>query len=582
MASHTRPQKRPCGERFWLRGDNARLRDFTEFLSDEIILYIFAYLSHQDLACIASASRSWKRLASDQYLWKRLFMDRFSLLPPPPRQSLTQQCKPSRADSPTSGRELCSSSRTRKSSMAGRIMQEREDWHSMYILQHNWHVGNCRITSLDVSGKIRAGQDDNTSISTYPTTKTAGYAVNATVDRKSNPVVTFTKDLIFSSTFLETSCHSPEINVWRIEDQSHVGTLVSSSNLPASVIITTLRIDEGTGNHGANPKRVIAGYSTGGFTLWSFSTKNDNGTSGWKAEELCTIHRNAQGRSLLSVAILNNYVVTCSSDFDLVVYKVQGTSSNERQTCIPIHHLRGSSCWAPVDLHFEQNQHDGQYLLYVSYAAPTLHGEWDVGVQEFRFTDTMTLVTTRHYTPAPVGFSMPRGTSPLTCIRFRPPYLVTAHADNRVEVYRLVTAEAGTRKSLPRAYLIHASTLYAHAAAVMALELDAVSGKLITGGVDGLKIWKLATSAECLYGDMAPDPVVTLMDDDWAKEWETGITACGRGPRWLGFDEGKIVSVSGGWWIDKFEGRSREGLKMGGNEFDNPVGVVKIFSFLDE
>lgn len=46
--------------------------DFTTVLSDELVLYVFAYLSHQDLARTTQASKNWKRLATDQYVCLRI------------------------------------------------------------------------------------------------------------------------------------------------------------------------------------------------------------------------------------------------------------------------------------------------------------------------------------------------------------------------------------------------------------------------------------------------------------------------------------------------------------------------------
>ncbi|KAJ3164780.1 hypothetical protein HDU88_004992 [Geranomyces variabilis] len=124
-----------------------------------------------------------------------------------------------------------------------------------------------------------------------------------------------------------------------------------------------------------------------------------------------------------------------------------------------------------------------------------------------------------------------------------------------------------THRKPQRTALVHISPLYAHSAAVTALDLDAASGKLVTAGFDGTKIWELRLNSD---GSVKiPEPTVTLVDGETAAQWGAGgdqYTAR-TVPLWLGFDAGRIVSCNG-------RGRGIVPEKC--------EPVVKIFSFLDE
>lgn len=47
---------------------------FNSAFSDELVLLIFSYLPFQDLCVVQSVDNHWARLASDNSLWKRLFL----------------------------------------------------------------------------------------------------------------------------------------------------------------------------------------------------------------------------------------------------------------------------------------------------------------------------------------------------------------------------------------------------------------------------------------------------------------------------------------------------------------------------
>ncbi|KAJ3142237.1 hypothetical protein HDU90_004510 [Geranomyces variabilis] len=394
----------------------------------------------------------------------------------------------------------------------------------MFVLQHNWSSGNCHIQSLRIEA-------------TGPP----------------RPVLAFSKN------FVLVASEGPLISVWCIENRRRVGTL-PCGRLPAASVATCILVDTSL----PATQRVLAGFSDGSCRIWSLSSKD---SGGFAADELCTIRGQSSDESILAVAICDIVVVVCTAQFDLVFYRLIPPSEPGRLwTSKELNRVgwHSRNFWAPVDLHLLQAGAGTSFSLHVAYESPTATGNWQVGLELINFSTENAKVTTQHYSPSNSKM-LPKSASPLTCLRFRAPYLVTAHADNVVQLYMMMPSP--TRRKPQRTALVHISPLYAHSAAVTALDLDAASGKLVTAGFDGTKIWELQLNSD---GSVKiPEPTVTLVDGETAAQWGAGgeqYTAR-TVPLWLGFDAGRIVSCNG---------RGREIVP------EKCEPVVKIFSFLDE
>ncbi|KAI8820479.1 uncharacterized protein EV422DRAFT_531018 [Fimicolochytrium jonesii] len=508
--------------------------------SDEILLHILAYLSHRDLTRLGTCSRTWHRLASDQTLWKRLFLRRF------PLECLAQ---PIPAGSPPAGEVRV---RRRTSGMAGPIMRERRDFLSMYILQHNWNAGNYVVTNIDVSlpvaaepvlepGGVRTATDIDCALP-VSTSRHLGTA----------PITAFTKDVIL------VALASPDVAVWSINHRAALGSLSRISVEPSMVLPRVCCIQlESCSALGHPHLRVVAGYDDGSWTVWEMW--GHDGLSQWGCKELITVTQ-AQRVGLVAVTMMDNIVVTCSSQFDVAFHRITNAlkrdNTQRRWESTLIHRLRGSTCWPPVDLHLTRA--GGKYALYIAYASPSYGNEWNVSLDQITFSRADGLISSKHFSPKTTKVPM---TAEFTGIRFRHPYLVAPRRDNTVHVYTLSGAQ-----------LTHTTILYAHHAAVTALELDGVTAKLITGGIDGLKIWSLRN----------PVKPISTVDRDWIRQFEKeeSLDQIKR-PTYVGFDEGRIVSVS-----ESLNGRLRSGTFCGMEERREieagPLVGLKIFSFLDE
>jgi hypothetical protein len=104
-------------------------------LFDELILLIFTYLSWEDLCTVQSVSHSFQRLASDNGLWRSLYILNFG------RTRLQgSRGYATRAD----GREV--------KPLPGRALLKHEsgaqDWKWMFRISSNWKKGVCGSTGI--------------------------------------------------------------------------------------------------------------------------------------------------------------------------------------------------------------------------------------------------------------------------------------------------------------------------------------------------------------------------------------------------------------------------------------------------
>ncbi|CEP07790.1 hypothetical protein [Parasitella parasitica] len=79
----------------------------------------------------------------------------------------------------------------------------------------------------------------------------------------------------------------------------------------------------------------------------------------------------------------------------------------------------------------------------------------------------------------------------ITAMAYSPPHLITAHANNTMEHYLVVSINGSLKIQFKQ-------TLYGHTFRVDALAIDASKQRLVSGDRSGIKIWDLAAqSGEC-------------------------------------------------------------------------------------
>ncbi|CAI2180287.1 5515_t:CDS:2 [Funneliformis geosporum] len=429
------------------------------------------------------------------------------------------------------------------------------------------------------------------------------------------------------------------------------------------IVVTCLKLDSNEGKDDTGIHKLIAGYSNGGFTIWEFdsmerSSTDDKTMRKWRHREIFTLHSSRAQNPLIACALHFPVLVTCTEDFELSIYfmdyklnnsaqfnsSIEGNEPVEKIDCRLVHQLRSFVCWAPIEISVEsitENSIQSSTLNYssrdvwkatIAYSVPLYGGGWSVGVQEIKFSSAQ-LISTRHCSSLPSFIPILSENNsaenveqfsfaPITTITYNAGQLVTAHFDNTLQVYHVL--EQG-RKLECR----HECTLYGHTGSVMSVALDE-HGKLITGSMDhSIKIWdlgwNLVKNNEGRKSKDRDDILRLKSTNHQDTEFSTvGISAKRKkhgecivtlsdslnnirennnfGIKWVGFDEGRIVSVCGGnttiikdksrgsinnnkgtlnpppGWTDSV---SREKVDSQSNDMED-VGIIKVWSFCDE
>ncbi|PKC05487.1 hypothetical protein RhiirA5_420859 [Rhizophagus irregularis] len=665
-------------------------RDFVKIFSDELNLHVFKYLSAADLSICALVSRQWWRLTNDRQLWKDLFLSRFKA---PKRPNLTYRLEslqmiPSQINGFPKSQMLPDETCTNKA--------DEEDWKNIYRVSHNWQTGNCRV--IDFKPYVNLNKDrkqdvfsSSSSVSHEESLETRDipspinfftrFHSSPPANTNSNPLVQFTRHVILTASFsgINDINSIPEVHLWRVGKQNeHIDTLrsevlhkeikIQKSKFP--ITITCLKLDSNEGKDDTETHKLVAGYSSGGFTIWEIDSleRSNNDIGKWRHREIYTLptmssHRLPYTRSpLIACALHFPVLVTCTEDFELSIYFIDYKSevntllsSDEksigRVECRLVHQLRSFVCWTPVEISVECITTDStqctsmnyepqdSWKAIVAYSAPLYGGGWTVGIQEIKFSATR-LISTRHCSSLPSFIPILSENNftdnieqfsfaPITTITYNSGQLVTAHCDNTLQVYYVL--EQGTKLECK-----HKCTLYGHTGSVMSVALDE-HGKLITGSMDhSIKIWDLGWNLvknnerrrskdydndakdinyhHSLYRDTEfstvgitakrkkhGECIVTLNDSsNNIREFEK----YNLGIKWVGFDEGRIVSVCGGTNLKnnlqsniKNNGSRKGpigpppgwvGLSSTETKVDSQlncmedIGIVKVWSFCDE
>ncbi|CAG8542304.1 8433_t:CDS:2, partial [Scutellospora calospora] len=635
-------------------------KDFVNVFSDELNLHVFKYLSAAEISICSQVSRKWWRLANDRQLWKSLFLSRFKA---PNRPNLTYrletlQLTQTQLTNPPKLSIIASNECPSENDLS-----DNEDWKSIYRVNHNWQTGNCRV--IDFKPYDNLIQDrapkSYSHLTGYNKTQVFSLSTN------SNPLVQFTKHIILTASSSNSDINNtPEVHLWRAgEHNEYIDTLKSTvlsrfiinHECKNPIYITCLKLDSNERNVHLGICKLAVGYSNGGFTIWEFDTlekeEKKKPENNRKHQELYTVPTMSHNTSpLIACSLHSPILITCDKDFVLSIYYIEfkpkgkeksGSSKDSKNflkcenqvECHLIHQLKSFVCWAPIEISVKCAQekleqfttnYDVERNIWIAtivYSSPIYGGGWTAGIQEIRFS-TIALLSTKHCSHLPSSSTLPPfisifsnhkykeghthiSISPITTITYNSGQLVTAHADNTLQVYGVVD----NGKTLE---CKHIQTLYGHTGSVMSVAMDE-HGKLITGAMDQtIKIWDLGSQYNqnddfSSVGLIARrkkhgECIVTLNDSlnqfnnsrynilqGKIKNW---------GIKWVGFDEGRIVSVCNGETFDDQENKiekfpkslssssersepSCSKNKITGSNYDivEEVGIIKVWSFCE-
>ncbi|CAG8479817.1 4200_t:CDS:2 [Dentiscutata heterogama] len=509
-------------------------KDFVNIFSDELNLHVFRYLSAADVSICSQVSRKWWRIANDRQLWKSLFLSRFKA---PNRPNLTYRLETLQLTQTQPTNPLKPSIIANNENVNENDISDSEDWKSIYRVNHNWQTGNCRVIDFKPYDNLVQDRFQKTSFSLLTEyNKTQVFSFNT----NSNPLVQFKKHIILTASSSNPDLNNtPEVHLWRAgKHNEHIGTLKSNilSHIIATqgcinpIYITCLKLDSNERDDHLGVCKLVSGYSNGGFTIWEFNTlerdENENLENDWRHRELYTTSAISHNASpLIACSLYSPILITCNKDFVLSIYyidfkqKDKGKSKDNKNLliyenlveCQLIHQLKSFVCWTPIEISTKCSQENldqittncdmdwNAWTATIVYSTPMYGGGWTAGIQEIKFS-TITLFSTKHCSYLPSSTTLPPFISiaPITTITYNSGQLVTAHADNTLQVYYVL--DNGRTLECK-----HIQTLYGHTGSVMSVAMDE-HGKLITGAMDQtIKIWDLGRIVSVCNGETFDD-----------------------------------------------------------------------------
>ncbi|KAI8581477.1 hypothetical protein K450DRAFT_231488 [Umbelopsis ramanniana AG] len=430
----------PAAKRQRLSGPKKALikRDLLT-LPQEIVFLVFSFLDAADLTTCARVSTKWYAAASDEQLWKPLFLYRF----PNPRQMLVQQLRSQKLHG--------------KQSVGLNRHGRQEKWKTLYKVNHNWETGNCKVEELQLP---------------IHTTRLNSRQHHLSEEAKATGSFLFQ---VCNDIIVTASTDSANIDVWQIEGSSiqHIATAPPSVETVAYV--TCIKWDN------TDPTRVVAGYSNGGFTVYQIDAKKRSimQLAGHAARPSVDCDRHG----VQSIALCEKIVMTCSSDMELSTYlcEDQGT-----RLC---HSLISAMTWEPLTLEIFAKSNNS-YQAIVCFGMSAGLDSWTLGIQEVIFTPTV-ILSSRHSSSRTHRYG---SNDPIRKISYAHPYVVTSHNNNTMQHYR-ICSEQGQRVEIE-----HVRTLWGHTSSVGAMALDARIGRLVSGDRAGIKVWNLESHNDLVVG----------------------------------------------------------------------------------
>ncbi|GLB37546.1 putative A Receptor for Ubiquitination Targets [Lyophyllum shimeji] len=311
---------------------NPRL-SFNDSLYDELVLCIFSHLSWVDLCAAQATSRNWYRLASDNELWRKLYIRVFG------RSRLRgSRGYVTRSD----GREV-----KPLPGWAAAKQEPVKDWKWMFRISSNWKRGRCTIEEFNqILPSLRAPQPE---LSCETHVLLAG---PLTIIASSRP-----SDL-------------PTINLSAGSNTNH--KLICQSRLRGGPFqITALAIDQSPPLHGH--LRLFASLSTGEFNVFSINPTQLSAS----VRVLTYVPSRGRPRNspIIQAVYYHPLLITLSQEFALSLYDLSGDGVKHTQT------LRSFISFPPTSLVLSTPS-PTTYKLVLAYTIPVYPAHWSVGATE--------------------------------------------------------------------------------------------------------------------------------------------------------------------------------------------------------
>ncbi|KAF8806459.1 hypothetical protein BYT27DRAFT_7339095 [Phlegmacium glaucopus] len=316
---------------------------FDDCLYDELILYIFSYLSWVDLCVSQPTNHNWARLAADNELWRNLYLRTYG-------RTRLRGSKGfiSRAD----GREV--------KPLPGRAKTDQlKDWKWMFRISSNWKKGRCLVELFTPSLPLHPpylNYDDYMFEQQSHIVLAGSLTITATSSSSQNPtiIITFPPNRQQALTF--------------------------ESSQQGVAAITALALDQSPPTSG---HMSLAGFlSTGEFSVFEF---NHNAPLdllhkfSYKPPGPCS-----RASPIIKAVYHHPLLVTLSRSFSLSLYDLSSGVIRLTQT------LSSFTSYPPASLVLSTPS-PTTYKLVLAYSVPVYPGHWSVGATELMISKSLTL-----------------------------------------------------------------------------------------------------------------------------------------------------------------------------------------------
>lgn len=318
---------------------------FDSALYDELILFIFSFLDHRDLCAVEAANKNCSRLASDDQLWKGLFLREFG------RPRL-------RGGRGFYGR---TDGRLVKPLPSRAYLPEENvlNWKWMFRISSNWRNGRCAVEIF----RDWDGVD---------------------IDHLPGPVVMNSKApqprwhvlLAGTSTIFASAERSEQPTIFVRDRGSPPMTFKFNSQVNGgSSSISTMVLDQSPLSSRVTPRgpsvSLAVFLSTGEFFIY------DHKPSERKAVPKRTYIPLPQHRFPVTHAAYHHpLLVTLSQSFTLMIYDLSGDTITHTQT------LSSFTSYPPASIVLSAMSISLSFKLVLAYAVPVYPSHWSVGATE--------------------------------------------------------------------------------------------------------------------------------------------------------------------------------------------------------
>ncbi|KAG2153680.1 uncharacterized protein EDB93DRAFT_1134121 [Suillus bovinus] len=310
---------------------------FDNALYDELILFIFSFLNCRDLCAMHRTNRNCSRLASDNQLWKTLFIREFGK---------TRLRGGKGFYGLTDGRLVKPLPLRASTSMSS--ADDTLDWKWMHRISSNWRNGRCSVEHFTNA--------EGTTLAPPPA---------------------FPRQHVILAGGFTISSSNPCGSSLLVRDNSGISrTLLCRSTLATSVAeISAIALDQSPPSlSSSHIIRLAAFLTTGEFNIFEHDHSSlSSATTPKQTYVPSSLHR---ASPVTHAAYNHPLLVTLSHSFTLMIYDLSNDSITHTQT------LTSFTSHPPTSLVLSTIPSTASYKLVMAYAIPVYPAHWSVGATE--------------------------------------------------------------------------------------------------------------------------------------------------------------------------------------------------------